>query len=45
MITMALDTSGGEASVALVRDDESGKSEVLGSEVLGSGMRHGVISQ
>ena len=41
MIAMALDTSGGEASVALVRD-EPGVREVLGAEVLGSGMRHGV---
>jgi tRNA threonylcarbamoyladenosine biosynthesis protein TsaB len=41
MITLALDTSGGEASVALVRDAPGGR-EVLGSEVLGAGMRHGV---
>lgn len=41
MIALALDTSGDEASVALVREDGSGR-EVLGSEVLASGMRHGV---
>ena len=41
MIAMALDTSGGEASVALVRD-EPGLREVLGTAVLPTGMRHGV---
>ena len=41
MIAMALDTSGGEASVALVRD-EAGVRELLGSAVLPTGMRHGV---
>jgi tRNA threonylcarbamoyladenosine biosynthesis protein TsaB len=37
MIALALDTSGDEASVALMRDGA-----VLGAEVLSSGMRHGV---
>ena len=37
MIALALDTSGDEASVALMRDGT-----VLGAEVLSSGMRHGV---
>jgi tRNA threonylcarbamoyladenosine biosynthesis protein TsaB len=41
MIALAMDTSGDEASVALVRDDSDGR-EVLASEVLSSGMRHGV---
>lgn len=41
MIALALDTSGDEATVALVRDEPQGR-EVLGSEVLGAGMRHGV---
>ncbi len=41
MITLALDTSGAEASVALVRDGH-GVRELLGSEVLATGMRHGV---
>jgi tRNA threonylcarbamoyladenosine biosynthesis protein TsaB len=41
MITLALDTSGAEASVALVRDG-NGVRELLGSEVLATGMRHGV---
>jgi len=41
MIALALDTSGDEASVALVREG-AGACEVLGTEVLGSGMRHGV---
>ena len=41
MITLALDTSGGEASVALMRDAPGGR-ELLGTEVLATGMRHGV---
>jgi tRNA threonylcarbamoyladenosine biosynthesis protein TsaB len=41
MIALALDTSGDEASVALVRED-LGRREVLGTEVLSTGMRHGV---
>jgi tRNA threonylcarbamoyladenosine biosynthesis protein TsaB len=41
MITLALDTSGGEATVALLRDAPGGR-ELLGTEVLSTGMRHGV---
>jgi tRNA threonylcarbamoyladenosine biosynthesis protein TsaB len=41
MITLALDTSGGEASVALLRDAPGGR-ELLGTEILATGMRHGV---
>ena len=41
MITLALDTSGDEGSVALVRD-EPGGSEILGTERISAGMRHGV---
>ncbi len=41
MIALALDTSGDVASVALVRHEDD-RREVIGSEVLGSGMRHGV---
>jgi tRNA threonylcarbamoyl adenosine modification protein YeaZ len=41
MIALALDTSGDQASVALVRDEPGGR-ELLGSEVLATGMRHGV---
>jgi tRNA threonylcarbamoyladenosine biosynthesis protein TsaB len=41
MIALALDTSGDEASVALVREGP-GTCEVLGTEVIGAGMRHGV---
>jgi tRNA threonylcarbamoyladenosine biosynthesis protein TsaB len=41
VIALALDTSGDEASVALVREG-AGVCEVLGTEVIGAGMRHGV---
>jgi tRNA threonylcarbamoyladenosine biosynthesis protein TsaB len=41
MIALALDTSGDQASVALVRDEATGR-ELLGTEILSSGMRHGV---
>jgi tRNA threonylcarbamoyladenosine biosynthesis protein TsaB len=41
VIALAMDTSGDEASVALVREG-AGSCEVLGSEVLAPGMRHGV---
>lgn len=41
MIALALDTSGDEASVALVREG-AGACEVLGTELIGAGMRHGV---
>jgi tRNA threonylcarbamoyladenosine biosynthesis protein TsaB len=41
MIALALDTSGDEATVAVVRD-EGGRREVLGTAVVGAGMRHGV---
>ena len=48
MIALAIDTSGDEATVALVRDEpgaaagEPRRREVLGGEVLATGMRHGV---
>jgi len=41
VIALALDTSGDVATVALVRHEDD-RRDVLGSEVLSSGMRHGV---